>query len=117
MTPPKNNKEVPAFLCLVKYYRDMWAIWSHLLHPLTELTSPKESFKWTDVEQMAFDDIKRTVAYDTLLEYPDFNKRFDIHTDARYYQLVSVIRHNGKTIAFYSRKPIETQTRNTVTEK
>ena len=53
--------------------------------------------------------------HDTLLAYPYFNKRFDIHTDARNYQLVSVISHNGKPIGFYSRKLTETKMKYTVT--
>ena len=56
------------------------------------------------MEQKAFDDIKRTVAHDNLLAYPDFNKHFDIHTDASDYQLGELIIQNGKPIAFYSRK-------------
>ena len=95
----------------------MWAIRSHLLHPLTALTLPKVKFKWTDVEHKAFDEINRIVSHDTLLAYPDFNKRFDIHTDASDHQLGAVIIQNGKTIAFYSRKLTETQNRYTVTER
>ena len=45
--------------------------------------SHKVNCKWTEVEQKAFDDIKRAVSQDTLLAYPDFNKRFDIYADAR----------------------------------
>ena len=33
-------------------------------------------------EENAFDDIKPIVAPDTLLEYPELNERYDIHTDA-----------------------------------
>ena len=50
---------------------------------LTAHTSSKVKFKWTDVEEEAFDDIKRTVAHEKLLACPDFNKPFDINTDAR----------------------------------
>ena len=82
MTPPKNTREVHAFLGLLNYYRDMWAIRSHLLNPLTSLKSPKVKFKWNDVEQKLFDDIKCTVYHENLLAYPDFNKRFYIHTDS-----------------------------------
>ena len=94
MMPPKNTKEVRAFIGIVNYCRYMWARRSHILHPLTALTSPKAKFKWTDVEQKAFDDIRRTVTHDTLLAYPDFNKRFDINTDANDYQLGAVIIQN-----------------------
>ena len=57
-------------------------------------------FKWNDVEQTAFDDIKCTISHNTLLAYPYFNKRFDIHTDARYYRLGAVIIQEGKPITF-----------------
>ena len=80
MTPPNTQKQVRAFIVLVKYYGDMWHIQSHLLHPLTAFTSNKVKFKWKDVEQKLFDEIKHTVACNNLLIYPDFNKRFDIHT-------------------------------------
>ena len=66
----------------------MWAKRSHLLYPLTELTSQKVRFKSTYLEQKAFDEIKRDVSQDTLLAYLDFNKRFGIHMDDRNYQLV-----------------------------
>ena len=82
----------------------MWSRRSHLLHPLTSLTLPKVKFKYTDVEQKAFDYIKHTVAHDTLLAYPDFNKHFDIHTDASDHQSGAVISPEAKRIAFYSRK-------------
>ena len=39
-----------------------------------------------------------------MLSFPDFNKPFEIHTDASDYQLGSVIMQNRKPIAFYSRK-------------
>ena len=44
--------------------------------------SNKAKFKCTDMEQKAFDDIKRAVAYDNFLAYTDLNKKFDIHMDA-----------------------------------
>ena len=82
MKPPINTKEVHAFIGIVNYYRDMWAKRSHLLHPITALTSNKVKFKWTDLEQKVFEDIKPAISQDTLLAYPDFNQRFGIHSDA-----------------------------------
>ena len=54
----------------------MWEINSHILAPLTKITSTKLKFKWTKIEQYNFDEIKRIVARDTLLTYPYFNEEF-----------------------------------------
>ena len=106
-----------GFIGIVNHYRDMRYKQLHLLHHLTALTSHKVRFKWTELEQKAFDDINRAVSQDTLLEYPDLNERFDIHMDASNYQLVAVITQHSKTISFYSRKLKGLQTRDIVTEK
>ena len=58
------------------------------------------------MENKAFDDIKYAVSRDTLLAYPDLNKRFDIHTYARDDQIGAVIIQGDKPTAFYSRKQI-----------
>ena len=52
-----------------------------------------------------------------LIAYPDFNKKFSIHTDASKTQLGAVISRDGRPIAFYSRKLNSAQTRYTVTER
>ena len=46
-----------------------------------------------DVSQTTpiFDKIKRIVAHDTLLTYPDFNENFKMHTDDIALQLGGVI--------------------------
>ena len=54
---------------------------------------------------------------DTFLAYTDFNEEFKNNTDARKFQLGSVIMHIGKLMAFYSRKLTYDQKRYTVTKK
>ena len=61
--------------------------------------------------------MKKLIAKETLLTYPDFNLPFDIHTDASKLQLGACISQNGKPIAFYSRKLNPAQTRYTTTER
>ena len=95
----------------------MWIRRSETLAPLTALTSKKVPFKWTEVEQKAFDTMKRIMARETLLAYPDFNKEFHIYTDASKVQLGAVIVQNDRPIAFFSRKLTPAQTRYTVTER
>ena len=57
------------------------------------------------------------MAREVILSYPDFNKPFEIFTDASNVQLGSVIVQDGKPIAFYSRKLNPAQTRYTTTER
>jgi hypothetical protein len=44
--------------------------------------SKTAKWQWTDIEQKAFDTMKRIMSREILLAYPDFNKPFVIHTDA-----------------------------------
>ena len=60
----------------------MWSIRSHKLAPLTNLTSSKVKFLWTQIKLDAFDEIKQVVAHNTLLSCPDFNEELKIYTDA-----------------------------------
>ena len=52
---------------------------------------------------------------DTLLTYLGFSETFKIHTDARAFQLGTVISQKGKPIAFYSGKITDDQQQDTVT--
>ena len=76
MAPPTSQKEVQKFIGVINYYCDMYPIQSHTLATLTKLTSIKINFKWTQVRQDDFEEIKRIVARDNLLPYPDFNETY-----------------------------------------
>jgi hypothetical protein len=115
LAPPTNRKDVRRFIGLVNYYRDVWGKRSEILAPLTALTSINVKLTWTDKEQNAFDTMKRIMARETILAYPNFDQPFEIHTDASAFQLGACISQNGKPIAFYSRKLTPTQTRYTTT--
>ena len=78
----------------------MWPRRSHTLTLLTKLTPNKRKFKWTKIKQYAFDEIKRIVAHNTLLNYLNFNEKFKIHTDDSKPQLGAVASQKGKAIAF-----------------
>jgi hypothetical protein len=82
----------------------MWKERSEILAPLTKLTSTKNLWKWTDEQQNAFDTMKKIMARETILAYPNFEIPFEVHTDASAFQLGAVISQNGKPIAFYSGK-------------
>ena len=115
--PPTTVKQVRRFIGMVNFYRDMWRKRSDVLAPLTRLTKKDVKFVWIEVEQKAFDDVKRIISRETILAYPDFSKPFVIHTDASKTQLGSVVSQDGKPIAFYSRKLNDAQKRYTTTEQ
>jgi hypothetical protein len=79
---PKTRKELRSFIGVVNYYRDMWVRRSHVLAPLAALTSKTTKWKWEPQHQKAFAMAKRIIAKETPLAHPNFNKPFQIHTDA-----------------------------------
>jgi len=107
----KNRKELQSFIGVVNCYRDMWIRRSHVLAPLAALTSETTKWKWEPQHQKAFALAKKVIAKEMLLAYPDFNKPFQIHTDASHYRLGAVVSQEGKTMAFHSRKLNPARTR------
>ena len=126
---PSNVKELRRFLGMVQYYRDLWAKRSEMLAPLTNLVgecgqtkvtrakgTKKVPWHWDEVHQKAFDMVKTTIAKDVVLAYPDYDKTFEVYTDASSTQLGSVITQSNRPLAFFSRKLSDTQRRYSVTE-
>ena len=116
-TQPTNKKQLKSFLGFINYYKKHWHHRSHIIEPLTRITSTKVNFKWTNAQTTAFNRIKQIMARKILLTYPDFTKTFHLFTDASYIQLGRVIVQEGKPISFYSRKLTPPQKNYTVMEK
>ena len=129
LTPPRNVTELRSFLGMVQYYRDLWARRSEMLAPLTSLVGEcgqtkvtkakgtrKVPWYWAEVHQKAFDDVKATIAKEVVLAYPDFDKVFEIYTDASTKQLGSVITQSNRPLAFFSRELSVQQQKYSVTE-
>jgi RNase H-like domain found in reverse transcriptase len=95
----------------------MWRKRSHLILPLAGLSSKSVPFKWTEQCQKSFEDIKKIVAQEVLINYPNFSIPFDIYTDASGKQLGAVIMQNNRPIAFYSRKLSPAQCKYTTGEQ
>jgi RNase H-like domain found in reverse transcriptase len=88
----------------------MWSQRLHLLAPLSSLTSAIAKWDRTTECQNTFEDMKRLIAKETLLAYPNFKKLFEIHTDASKVQLGAGISQQGRPVAFCSRKLNPAQT-------
>jgi hypothetical protein len=114
---PTNKTQLRSFIGMVNYYRDAWIRRSDVLAPLAKLCGKNSKWGWTDAHQNSFDTMKRILARDVLLAYPDFSKKFEIFTDASDKQLGAVITQEGRPIAYYSRKLNSSQLNYTTTEK
>ena len=66
MATPKSRKELRSFLGLVNYYRDMTLRRSHVIAPLTKLTSKNVPFIWKEEHQKAFERVKMLLSQETL---------------------------------------------------
>ncbi len=114
---PKTRKQLRGFIGMINYCRDMWKHRSHVLAPLTSLTSVNVPWKWGEEQSKAFLEAKKILSKEVLLAFPVFDKPFIMHADASHRQLEAVISQDNHPIAFYSRKLNDTQTRYTTTEK
>ena len=68
-------------------------------------------FEWTEACTKAFNTMKKMIAEQILLAYPDFNQPFHVNRNASKLQFGAVISPNGKTIVFYSCEINPAQTR------
>jgi len=112
---PKTVKELRAFLGLSSYYRKFVKDFAKMAKPLSSLlrgedgrVSKRESAKkLIDLNQEAleaFNKLKNAlVSKEVILQYPDYNKEFQLNTDASNYAIGAVLSQNDKPIAFLSR--------------
>lgn len=82
LAAPGSKDEVKRFLGMLSYYRRFINRFSSIASCLFELTKAKTVFEWTDEHQKAFDVLKRQLVQAPVLAYPDFDKEFEIYTDA-----------------------------------
>ena len=94
MGQPKTIKQLRGFVGMINYYKDLWPSRSHILAPLTAMTSKNVTFKWEKVHEDAFQQIKQMVAQDTMLIHPNFSQKFTLHTDASDIQISGVLPQN-----------------------
>jgi hypothetical protein len=85
----------------------------------TKVTRAKRTKKvpwhWDEVHQIAFNNVKATIAREVVLAYPDYSKVFKIYTDASSKHLEAVITQENRLIVFFSQKLSTTQHKYSVT--
>jgi len=80
--PPKNRKQIQAFLGFINFYRKHIRDLSKLTTILSNLLKKGITWDWTEQHQEAFEKIKQLFLEDLVIQYPDFNEDFYLSTDA-----------------------------------
>lgn len=119
---PKNVKEVRSFLGLASYYRRFIEKFSALARPLSQLTSSKVKFTWSNEAEAAFQSLKKALTSSPVLMVPDYKKPFFLHCDASGFGLGSAIvqkddEGHEHPIAYYSRTLNKAESAYSTTER
>jgi hypothetical protein len=59
LVPPTSKQKLRLFIDLINHYHNMWSKRSHILCPFASLTSKQGKWRRGEVEQKAFNDIKK----------------------------------------------------------
>jgi hypothetical protein len=100
---PVNVKEVRGFLGLAGYYRKFVRNFGILSRPLTDLLKKSAVFRWTQLEEEAFETLKASLISAPVLALPDFTQPFEVETDASDKGIGAVLLQNKHPIAFLSK--------------
>lgn len=126
---PKTLKELRSFLGLSGYYRRFVRDYAKLAKPLTSLLreeggriSKRQSAKqYITLDKAALESFekfkKSLVSQDTILAYPDFEKPFELTTDASNFALGAVLSQSNRPISFISRTLSKTEEHYATNEK
>jgi len=74
-------RDVRKFLGLANYYRRFIKNFAALAKPLNMLTRKNEKWKWEEVQQKAFEQLKEIFTTRPLLVAPDLDKEFRVKAD------------------------------------
>lgn len=118
---PKTTTEIKSFLGLVGYYRRFIKDFAKITQPLTSCLKKRNKIIIDQKYVDAFNKCKELLTHAPLLQYPDFNEKFILTTDASNVALGAVLSQgkigSDKPIAYASRTLSDTESRYSTIER
>jgi len=109
---PNLVSALRSFLGLASYYRKFIKNFAKMVAPLTNLLKKSvETYKWDGACNEAFETLKGILVKAPMLKLPDFDKDFEIHSDASDFVIGRVLVQEGRLVVFKSKKLSETERR------
>ena len=111
----ENDTQVRQFLGTVNYCRMfMGPRFADLARPLVDLTKKDATFQWNEEHTQAVRALKEKLINFTMLQVPDLQKPFVLHTDASSFAVGAVLEQEGKPVGFLSKMMSPTEQRYSV---
>ena len=119
---PTTRKKLQSFLGVANFNRRFIKDFSRIVLPLSAMTSSRRKFEWGDVQEEAFQHIKRCISEAPALRLADWSKEFHIQTDASDIAVGAVLFQLGEQgerypLAFHSKTLTNTEKNWSATEK
>jgi hypothetical protein len=110
--PPRLVLALRSFLRLAFYYHKFIKNFAKITTPLTNLLKKSsKAYEWDEACNEAFETLKGILVKMPMLKLPDFDKDFEIHSDASDFAIRGVLVQDGRPMAFESKKLSETEQR------
>jgi len=108
----KSVLALRSFLGLASYYRKFIKNFAKIEAPLTNLLKKSAvTYDWDEACDEAFGTLKGILVKAPVLKLLNFDKDFEIHSDASDFTIGGVIVQDGRPVAFESKKLSETERR------
>jgi hypothetical protein len=115
---PRLVLALRSFIGLTSYCRKFIKKFVKITTPLTNLLKKSSgACKWDEAYDEAFETLKGILMKTSMLKLSDFDKDFEIHSDASNFMIGRVLVQNGRPVAFESKKLNETKRRWLIHEK
>jgi len=110
--PPRSVPALRSFLGLVSYYRKFIKNFAKIATPSTNLLKKSSgTYEWEEACNEAFETLKGILVKAPVLKLPNFDKDFEIHSNASNFAIGGVLVQDGRPVTFESKKLSETERR------